>query len=49
MLPKQIVFVGFGAAARCLFALIPVKEPSWVGLPVVIIDPRGDLKEEPLL
>lgn len=48
MLPKQIVFAGFGAAARCLFALIPVKEPEWVSLPIVIIDPRRDLKEDPL-
>lgn len=49
MIPTQLVFAGYGAVARCLFSLIPIKEPSWVGLPIVIIDPRKDLKEDPLL
>jgi homospermidine synthase len=47
--PHQIVFVGFGAVARCLFELIPKKEPGWTDLPIVIIDPRKDLSEDPVL
>jgi homospermidine synthase len=46
---SQIVFVGFGAVARCLFTLIPEKEPEWLSKPVVIIDPRTDLKEDPVI
>jgi homospermidine synthase len=46
---SQIVFVGFGAVARCLFVLLPKKEPEWISLPILIIDPRDDLKDEPLL
>lgn len=47
--PHQIVFVGFGAVARCLFELLPIKEPEWIGLPVVIVDPRKDLMDDPII
>ena len=47
--PSQIVFLGFGAVARCLFELIPKKEGQWTGLPIVIIDPRKDLSADPIL
>lgn len=46
---SQIVFVGFGAVGRCLFTLLPTKEPEWISLPILIVDPRNDLKEEPIL
>lgn len=40
MIPKQIVFVGFGAVAKALFALIPVKEPGLLQVPILIIEPQ---------
>jgi len=46
---SQIVFVGFGAVARCLFTLIPVKEPEWTSYPVLIIDQRSDLKDDTII
>jgi homospermidine synthase len=46
---SQLVFVGFGAVARCLFSLIPIKEPEWLSIPIVIVDPRKDLKEDVVL
>jgi homospermidine synthase len=49
MKPSQIIFIGFGAVARCLFELIPKRESTWTDLPVLIIDPRKDLSADPIL